>query len=156
MKKLANYAVIGLILVALVAITSCGTPFGINTAINGSYYMKEGSTEYFGVYFDSQTSYTFYKVKKTNISSPYVANHFTNYKVLPDSNDSSVFYVQRPNPTANMPDINVWRINKNDLSTIYNNESDSEYKKVKGNEFTAIFGNVGKSSWKTSDNMPVK
>ncbi len=153
MKKLANYAVIGLILVALVALTSC--PFGVNTSLNGSYYMKEGTTEYFGVYFDSQTSYTYYVINK-GASAPKTANHFTKYSVKTDDSDSSVYYVQRPNPNAGQSAINVWKVNKDTWTKkIFNVETGSEYNKVSSSEFTAIFGNVGKSSWKYSDYKPV-
>ncbi|MCQ2613105.1 MAG: hypothetical protein MJ183_05840 [Treponemataceae bacterium] len=148
MKKLANYAVIGLILVALVAITSCGTPFAINTAINGKCYVHYDGTETYGVIFDSQTSYTYYEITK-GASKPSVANHFTDYEVDKDSNDKSIFYVSRPNPNKGLDDVKVWRISQKDLNTLYrNNDANTKYTSVSKAKFEEIFKGTGKDTWK--------
>lgn len=147
MKKLANYAVIGLILVALVAITSC--EFGINTAINGKCYIHDAGTATYGVIFDSQTSYTYYEITK-GASAPSVANHFTDYEVNKDSNDKSIFYVSRPNPNKGLDDVKVWRISQKDLNTLYRNNADNtKYTSVSKAKFEEIFKGTGKDTWKS-------
>ncbi len=148
MKKLAKYAVIGLILVALVAITSC--EFGINTAINGKCYIHDAGSKWYGIYFDSQTTYTYYEIGKTGASEPSVANHFTDYKVTQDSNDKSIFYVDRPNLNPGLDDIKVWKINQKDLKAIYRNNADNtKYESVSKARFEEIFKKIGSDSWKT-------
>lgn len=148
MKKLANYAVIGLILVALVAITSCGTPFGINTAINGKCYVHYDGSKWCGIYFDSQSSYTYYEIKQGD-TEPSVANHFTDYGVSQDTTDKSLYYVDRPNLTTGN-EVKVWKISKDNLNKIYrNNNANTEYTRVTKDAFVETFKKIGKESWKT-------